>query len=333
MSKLHVLALALAFAILGSGLAAAGEIIGLALPTQQEERWTRDLKSMQEEAKKRGIDLRVQIARNDQMQQNNQIDQLLAQGIKVLILAPHDCEAAAVAVKKAQEDGVKVISYDRVITHCNYDYFIGFDSVKVGEIQGEWLTKRMPKGDYILMSGAPTDFNATLFRRGADNVITPFIERGDIKVVADQAVIDWQAVNAQKIVENALTKANNKVDAILAPNDGTASGAIAALEPQGLAGKVLVAGHDGDLSAAQRIVKGTQSMTVLKDTRQLAREAIIIAEKLAKGEPIDTKGQVQYNEFADIPAVLLSPVGVDKDNLDAILIDSGYLKREDVYGK
>ncbi|MDR0362929.1 MAG: substrate-binding domain-containing protein [Planctomycetota bacterium] len=330
-SRLSLTVLAV-FAVCSSFvLAGQRPVVGLALPTQQEERWTRDLSAMREEAEKLGVDLRVQIARNDQNQQNNQVDQLLSQGIKVLIIAAHDCEGAGVAVKKARDEGVKVISYDRVITGCEYELFTGFDSVKVGEIQGTWLHKHMPKGRYIMMSGAPTDFNATLFRRGADNILVPYIEKGDIEVIMDQPVIDWQPANAQKIVENALTLANNNVDAVLAPNDGTAGGAISALEAQGLAGKVFVAGHDGDLAAAQRIVRGTQSMTVLKDTRILARETIAMAKKLALGEPVDTKGQTQYNEYMDIPAALLEPLGVDKDNLDAILIDSGYLKREDVY--
>lgn len=307
--------------------------IGLALPTQQEERWVRDMNAMQAEAKKLNLDLRVSIARNDQSQQNNQVEQLLSQGIKVLILAPHDGEGAAVAVQKAHEDGVKVISYDRLIMGSDVDVYMSFDNVRVGELQGEWIAKRVPKGDYILMSGAPTDNNAKLFKQGNMNILQPLIDKGDIKVILDQPVIDWQPANAQKIVENALTLANNKVDAILAPNDGTASGAIAALEAQGLAGKVPVTGQDAELAAAQRIVRGTQSMTVFKDTRRLGEEAIRLAVKMAKGESIDAEiqGKSVYNDRKDVPSVLLDPVAVDRDNIDAILIDSGYLKREDVY--
>ena len=317
-----------------AGAAQGGERlkIGLALPTQQEERWVRDMHAMQEEAKKLNIDLRVSIARNDQAQQNNQVDQLLSQGIKVLILAPHDGEGAAAAVEKAHADGVKVISYDRLIMGCDVDIYMSFDNVRVGELMGNWITKRVPKGDYIIMSGAPTDNNAKLFKQGHMIAIQPLIDKGDIKVILDQPVIDWQPANAQKIVENALTLAGNKVDAILAPNDGTASGAIAALEAQGLAGKVPVTGMDAELSAAQRVVRGTQSITVLKDTRKLGEEAIRISVKMAKGEDIsgDVNGSVA-NGVKDVPSVLLDAEVVDKDNIDAILIESGYLKREDVY--
>ncbi len=331
---LTLLVVAMAFTAV-AGFANAGERlkIGLALPTQQEERWVRDMQAMQEEAKKHNIDLRVSIARNDQGQQNNQVEQLLSQGVKVLIIAPHDGEGAATSVDKAHQDGVKVISYDRLIMGTDVDIYMSFDNVRVGELQGEWITKRVPKGDYILMSGAPTDNNAKMFKQGNMNILQPFIDRGDIKVILDQPVIDWQPANAQRIVENALTLANNKVDAILAPNDGTASGAIAALEPQGLAGKIPVTGMDAELAAAQRIVKGTQSITVLKDTRKLGEEAIRIAIRMAKGENIAdaTKGQVVNNDKMDVPSVLLEAQVVDKTNVDALLIDSGYLKREDVY--
>ncbi len=331
---LTLLAVALVLPTL-AGLAQAGERlkIGLALPTQQEERWVRDMHAMQAEAEKHNVDLRIAIARNDQAQQNNQIDQLLSQGVKVLILAPHDGEGAATSVNKAHEDGVKVISYDRLIMGTDVDIYMSFDNVRVGELMGEWITKRVPKGDYILMSGAPTDNNAKLFKQGHMNFIQPLIDKGDIKVILEQPVIDWQPANAQRIVENALTLANNKVDAILAPNDGTASGAIAALRAQGLAGKIPVTGQDAEMSAAQRIVQGTQSITVLKDTRKLGEEAIRLAIRMAKGEDISDaiNGKVD-NGTMEVPSVLLEAQVVDKDNIDAVLIESGYLKRSDVYG-
>lgn len=317
------------------GPARAGERlkIGLSLPTQQEERWVRDMQAMRKEAGKHNVDLRVAIARNDQAQQNNQVDQLLSQGIKVLIIAPHDGMGAAVAVDKAHEDAVKVIAYDRLIMGADVDVYISFDNVRVGELMGEWITKRVPKGNYILMSGAPTDNNARLFKQGHMVYIQPLIDKGEIRVVLDQPVFDWNPANAQKIVENALTLAGNRVDAILAPNDGTASGAIAALAAQGLDGRIPVTGMDAELSAAQRIVKGTQSITVLKDTRKLGEEAIRVAIKMARGQPIDgaTMGATVNNGAKDVPSILLDAQIVDRANIDEILIDSGYLPRDDVY--
>ena len=321
--------------VLSGKIVNAGEklVIGLALPTQQEERWVRDMHAMTDEAKKLGIDLRIQIARNEQMQQNNQVDQLLSQGVQVMIIAPHDGEGAAVAVKASHDEGVKVISYDRLIMGTPVDVYISFDNVRVGELQGKWITERATKGNYIIMSGAPTDNNAGLFKKGAMKYIQPLIDSKAINVVMEQAVIDWQPANAQKIVENALTKANNDIQGILAPNDGTAGGAISALEAQGLAGKVYITGQDADLAAAQRIVRGSQGMTVFKDTRELGREAIRLAIKMAKGEDImpATEGQTVNNNAIDVPSVLLTPIAVDKDNIDKVLIESGYLNKEEVY--
>ncbi len=330
MPKLCALFLAFVFAAAGG---AAGERIGLALPTHQEERWRNDLAAISEEARKLGVDLRVQMARNDQLQQNHQIEQLLAQDIKVLIITPHDCQGAAMIVEKARQNGVKVISYDRIVTDCEYELFVGFDSVKIGELQAEWLIHAMPKGDYALLSGAPTDFNATLIRRGADAVLQPAVARGDIRIVADEAVVDWQADNAKALIAAALAAANNKIDAILAPNDNAAGAVVEELATVGLAGKTLVVGHDGDLAGLKRIVEGSQQMTVFKDVRLLGQTALRLALQLARGETIDTGGKTQYNEYTNIPAVLIDPVGADKTNLDQVVIQNGFFTAEDIYGK
>lgn len=307
-------------------------VIGLSLPTQREERWVRDKETMENYAKEKGIDLRVQVADTDVAQQASQVENLISQGVKVLILAPADAASSAASVEKAHAAGIKVISYDRLITNCDLDLYMSFDNVKVGELQGEYITKKVPKGNYIVMSGAPTDNNAKLFKEGAMEYIKPLVDKGDIKIVTEQAVDNWEPKNALKIVEDSLTANNNKIDAILAPNDGTAGGAIQALSAQGLAGKVPVTGQDSELTAAQRIVQGTQSMTIFKDTRELGKAAIDAAIKYAKGESVSPNGKVN-NSKMDVPSILLAAQVVDKDNLDKVLIDSGYLKKEDVYKK
>ena len=317
--------------------AAAGEQIriGVALPTQSEERWVRDRETMEAEAKKHNIDLRIQIARNDQMMQNNQIDQLLTQGIKVLIVTPHDAEAAAVAAKAAHAEGIKILCYSRIIKNGPVDLFITFDLEGIGRQQAEWLVARKPKGNYVILAGAATDANAAVFLRGSMKVLQPLIDKGDIKVVMQQSVDDWMPKNAQRLVENALTLADNKVDAILCPNDGTASGAIAALEAQGLAGKVLTTGQDAELAAVQRIAEGTQGMSIFMDTRDLAREAMALAVRMAKGEDIvkDAKGVTFDNGFMKVPTIYLPTTPVDKDNYEKLLIEGGYHSREAIFSK
>jgi D-xylose transport system substrate-binding protein len=317
-----------------SPAAAAGVKVGLSLPTQREERWVKDRKAMEEEAKKKGIDLRVQVTDNDASKQVAQCENLISQGIKVLILAPHDASSAAVIIDKAAKAGIKVVSYDRLVTGSQLDYYyLSFDNVKVGELQGEFITKKVPKGTYIVLAGSPTDNNAKLFREGAMKFIQPLAKKGDIKIAMDQFVKDWQPSEAQKLCEQALTANRNKIDAVLAPNDGTAGGCIQALAAQGLAGKVPITGQDAEVTGAIRIVQGAQSMTVFKDTRALAKKAIEMADDLANGKPIETGGKTVNNNKKDVPSVLLEPIIVTKDNLDDVLINSGYLKKAQVYRK
>jgi len=311
---------------------AAGVKIGLSLPTQREERWVKDRITMQAEAKKLGVDLRVQVTDNDAAKQVSQCENLISQGIKVLILAPHDASSASVIIDKATKAGIKVISYDRLVTESPDDYYyLSFDNVKVGELQGEWITKQQPKGNYIVLAGSPTDNNAKLFREGAMKYIQPLVDKGDIKIVMDQWVKDWQPAEAQKLCEQALTANGNKVDAVLAPNDGTAGGCIQALAAQHV--QVPITGQDAELAAAIRVKDGQQGMTIFKDTRELGKKAIEMALDLAQGKSIDTGGKVVNNGKKDVPSVLLTPYIVTKDNLDKLLIASGYLKKEQVYRK
>jgi D-xylose transport system substrate-binding protein len=305
--------------------------VGLSLPTQREERWVRDKNVMIDEAKKAGIDLKLQVSDNDASRQISQCEILLAQGIQVLILAPNDAKSAATIVEKAHAAKAKVISYDRLVVGADVDVYLSFDNVKVGEIQGEYITKRVPKGRYIVLSGAPTDNNALLFKQGAMKFISPLAKKGDIQIVMEQSIKEWQPVEAMRLVEQALTKNANRVDAVLAPNDNTAGGVIQALAAQKLAGKVPVTGQDAEETAAQRIVEGTQAMTVFKDTRLLGAKAIEIALEMAKGESVATNASVNNGKI-DVPSVLLTPVAVTKDNLDDVLVKSGYLTSNAVYG-
>lgn len=314
----------------GGGAEADELVIGLSLPTQREARWVSDRITMEEYAAELGVTLLVQVADADQAQQAAQVETLLTRGIDVLILAPHDASASAALVAAAEEEGVPVISYDRLITNsADVDLYISFDNVGVGRLQGEYFVNNTPPGNIIVMSGAPTDNNAKLFKEGAMEFIQPKINDGTYRVVAEQGVDNWLPTNALSIVENALTAANNNVVGILAPNDGTAGGAIVALEAQGLAGQVVVTGQDSEAAAAKRILAGTQSMTVFKDTRDLGKAAIDAAIQFARGESVDTNGAVDNGVF-DVPSLLLVPYVVTADNVEELLVGSGYLSAEDL---
>ncbi len=307
--------------------------VGVSLPVR-EERWVKDKLTMLAEAKKRNIDLLVQISENDPAKQLAQCEGLIAQGIKVLIVAPNDATAAAAIVDRAARAGVQVISYDRLILDSPHDYYyLSFDNVKVGELQGQWLTRRIPKGNYIVLSGAPTDNNAKLVKQGGMKFVQPLVDHGDVKVVFESAVKDWSPDEAERLCAQALTESANDVQGVLTPNDGTGGGCVKALAAAGLAGKVPVTGQDGDLAAAIRIVKGEQGMTVFKDTRLLGKAALEIAEVIGRGRAYDTGGRTISNNRRAVKAVLLAPALVTKENLDELLIKSGYLSRAAVYRK
>lgn len=306
--------------------------VGLVLP-QREERWVKDKLTMLAEARRRGIELVVQTS-EDAARQLTQCEEMIDQGVQVLIVSPDDANAAAAIVDKASRAGVPVISYDRLVLDSPHDYYyLSFDNVKVGEMQGEWLSRRVPRGNLILLSGAPTDNNAKLLRQGAMKYLQPLIDRGDVKVVLDQPVTDWSPSEAQRLCEQALYAAKDDVQGVLAPNDGTAGGCVQALASRGLAGKVPITGQDGDLAAALRIVRGEQGMTVFKDTRNLGKTALEMAETLGRGRNYDTGGRTVSNNRRKVKAVLLSPIQVTRENLDETLIKSGYLSRSAVYRK
>lgn len=308
--------------------------IGLSLDTLKEERWQHDRDLFVKECADDGGEVLVQAANNSDALQVEQAENLLTQGVQVLVVVPHNGKVAATIVDEAHKAGVKVIAYDRLINDCDLDYYVAFDAPKIGEMQAKYLVKKVPKGNYVIIEGAPTDNNAVLLKDGQMKVLQPLIDKGDIKVVTQQWANDWSPIEALKIMENALTRNDNKVDAVLVSNDGMAGGAIQALAEQKMAGKVPVTGQDGDLAACQRIVAGIQSMTIYKPLKKEAEEAAYLALKLArKATSFECQFVPVNNGKVDVPSVLLLPVVVDKGNLDKTIIKDGFQKKEDVYKK
>ena len=310
----------------------AGPIrIGFSMDTLKEERWQRDKRLVEQRAKEVGATLDVQVANGDDAVQTKQADNMLTKGVDVLIVAPHNGEIAASIVEAAHRKGVPVIAYDRLIRNCDVDLYISHQVVRMGEMQGEYAVKHVPKGNYVLIGGSPSDYNAILLRNGQMKAIQPAVDRGDIKIISAQYAREWKAEEALRITEDALTKTGNKIDAVVASNDGTAGGAISALEAAGLAGKVLVTGQDAQKDAVQRIVKGTQTMTIYKQIQPLAFGAVDAAILLAKKQPVHAPDKIN-NGKKDVPAILLEPVALDKSNVETIIRD-GYHSRADIYGQ
>lgn len=305
--------------------------IGFSMDTLKEERWQRDKDLVEKRAKEVGAELTVQVANGSDSEQIKQAENMLTQGVDVLIVAPHNGEVAATIVEAAHKQGVPVIAYDRLIKNSDVDLYISHQVVRMGEMQAQYLLDRVGKkpANFVIVGGSPTDNNALLLKQGQMNVLKPAIDRGDVKIVADEFAKEWQASAALNIVENALTQANNQVDAVVASNDGTARGAVQALEGQNLAGKVLVSGQDADLASLRLIVDGKQTMTIYKSIQPLAYGAVDAAIKLARGEQVATSDTID-NGFKKVPAILLEPVAVDRNNVMSTVVKDGYHKLEDI---
>jgi D-xylose transport system substrate-binding protein len=305
--------------------------IGISFGTLQQERWTREREMMEAYAADMGgIEILVQSADSDATLQNQQVENLITQGVDVLIIVPHDAEASAAGVREANDAGIPVIAYDRMINNANIDVYVSFDSVKVGELMAEYALQETPTGNYVILKGGPTDNNAHLVYEGHMNVLQAHVDRGAITIVSDQWCNDWSPQEALQHTENALTANNNDVQAILTGWDGLAGAAIQALAAEGLDGKVTVTGQDADLSACRDIVEGKQTMTVYKPLSELALAGVQTAVALARGERIEY-GRTVNNGFKDVPSVLPEIYAVNADNMVEIIIDSGFHSLEDVY--
>jgi D-xylose transport system substrate-binding protein len=300
------------------------------MDTLQEERWQKDRDLFRAAAEALGAEVEVMEANGDDAKQISQVETLISQGVDILVIVPHNAEATAAIVKKAHSAGIKVLAYDRLIKNADIDLYVSFDNEKVGELQAKAITSLVPVGKFVYIGGADTDNNAHLFKKGVFNVLQPLIDRGDITVVYDQWTKDWVPANALANMEAALEANDNRIDAVVAANDGTAGGVIQALSAQGLAGRIPVAGQDAELAAAQRIVEGTQTMTVYKPIKALAEKAAELAVKLAKGESPGAVRKVNNGKI-EVPSVLLSPIAVDKYNIDETIIADGFHSKADVY--
>ena len=304
--------------------------IGFSMDTLKEERWQRDKALVEQRARELGAVLDVQVANGDDAVQTKQCDNMLIKGVDVLIVAPHNGEIAASIVEAAHRRGVPVIAYDRMIRNADVDLHVAHEQEKIGEMQARYALERVPKGNYVLIGGAPTDYNAIILRDGQMRVLKAAIDRGDVKIISSQFAKDWRADEALRITEDALTRTGNRIDAIVASNDGTAGGAVSALEAARIAGKVLVTGLDAQKDALQRIIAGKQTMTIYTPIEPLAFGAVDAAVKLARKQPVTAPHKINNGKI-DVPSILYDSVAVDKTNIDATVIKDGYHKREDIY--
>jgi len=335
--KKMIKAVSLACAMLftgGVGVAhadATNPKIGFSIDDLRLERWARDRDYFTAAAQKLGAKVYVQSADASEQRQIAQIENLISRGVDVLVIVPYNATVLNNAIREAKKAKIKVVSYDRLILNADVDAYVSFDNKAVGELQAQSLVNLKPKGNYYLLGGAPTDNNAKILREGQMKVLQPLVDKGDIKIVGKQWVKDWSASEAMAIVENALTASGNKIDAVVASNDGTGGGAIQALAAQKLAGKVVVSGQDADLAAVRRVIAGTQTMTVYKPLRALASNAANVAVQLVRNQKPAYNAQM-HNGVKNVDSLLLKPVLLNKSNVD-LLVKDGFYTQAQLAGK
>ncbi len=300
--------------------------IGLSFDSYVIERWQRDREVFVSTAQELGAEVNVQNANGSVEEQISQIEYLIDKKMDVLVIIAVDSEALSDVLVKAKEAGIIIVAYDRLVRNSNVDLYISFDNEQVGRLMAEALLKGVPEGGNIVtIFGPTTDHNVTLVEQGYQDVM----EGHDINVIHTVYAKGWLAEEAYTAINEAL-ELTDKIDGVLCGNDNLATQAVLALSENRLAGKVVVTGQDADLVACQRIVEGSQTMTVYKPVDKLAKAAAEYAVKLAKGEHIRYSYTINDGKH-EVPYIKLEPVAVTKDNIREVIIEGGFQQEEDIY--
>ena len=311
-----------------SGIAFAKSLtVGVSWSNFQEERWKTDEAAIEGQLKKLGAKYISADAQADSSKQISDVENLIARGCDALIILAYDADAISPAISKAKAEGIPVVGYDRLIEDP-YAFYLTFDNKEVGRLQAREVFKVKPEGNYVFIKGSSTDPNADFLHEGQLEVLKEAMDAGKIKNVGEQYTEGWKPEVAQKNMEQILTANNNKVDAVVASNDGTAGGVVAALTAQGMEGITPVSGQDGDHAALNRVARGIQTVSVWKDARELGKAAADIAVALANGQKINNAIKWAGGpKGVEMDAILLKPVPVTWDNLN-VVIDAGWVKKQ-----
>jgi len=339
----------------GAGGGETGDtLVGIAMPTRSLQRWNNDGEHLQTLLQEEGFETSLQYADNKVEQQITQIQNMINDGAKVLVIAAIDGTALGPVLQTAADADIRVLAYDRLINGTeNVDYYATFDNELVGTMQGQFIEEQLGLKDgegpftIEMFAGSPDDNNARFFFKGAFDVLKPYLDSGTLvspsgKVPADVdawtqiGIQDWESARAQSEMENRLNSfyQDKKVDVVLSPNDSLALGISQALTGAGYAAGTdfpLLTGQDADTANVRNIIAGTQSMTVWKDTRTLGDQVATMVAQIVAGDEVEVNDTETYdNGVKVVPAFLLEPEVVTKDTIQEKLVDSGFLKASDV---
>ncbi|MEL6840560.1 MAG: D-xylose ABC transporter substrate-binding protein [Pseudomonadota bacterium] len=329
---MHKIVIAAAVAVAGFSSAALadghGVTVGVSWSNFQEERWKTDEAAIKAALDAAGATYVSADAQSSSAKQLSDVESLIAQGVDALIILAQDAAAIGPAVDAADAEGIPVVAYDRLIEDPRA-FYLTFDNVEVGRMQARAVLAAQPEGNYVMIKGSPTDPNADFLRGGQQEVLQAAIDSGAITIVDEAYTDGWLPANAQRNMEQILTANDNNVDAVVASNDGTAGGAVAALTAQGMEG-IPVSGQDGDHAALNRVALGTQTVSVWKDARDLGYAAGQIAVSMAAGAPMASvvgSGEWTSPGGTDMTSLFLAPMPITADNLTAVT-DAGWITVE-----
>jgi D-xylose transport system substrate-binding protein len=332
-----------AVSVLDQSLVLSGEMTGFELPALaprmkigfvmdnlREERWRLEREAFIRRCERLGAEVLDAVADGDAELQNQLCEQVLEKGAQLLVIVPVDASRAARAVDAAHAHKVKVISYDRLVKNCEPDLFITYAYDEVGKNMIEYALKRKPAGSYFLLYGSEADTNAVWLKNGQRAALEPHLRKGEVQLIGESWTPDWSPDKAYAIIHNLLEQ-GKRPDAIIASNDGTASGALRALKEYSLVGKTVVTGMDAELEACRRIIRGEQAMTVYMQVHLQAMRGAEAAVLLLKGQEIPGSNHLISNGTAEIPSILLQPILVDADNMREVIVADGYHTEKEIY--
>ncbi len=334
----------------GSKAPSNGKKVGVAMPTQSSQRWIQDGANMKQKLEALGYTVDLQYAEDDVQAQVSQIENMITNGANCLVVASIDSSALVNVLAQAKAQNIPVIAYDRLLMDTDsVSYYATFDNKGVGTLIGKYVEKKLGlaegKGPYNVefFAGSPDDNNAHFLNDGLFEVLKPYIDKGQIVVPSGQTDFDkictlrWSQETAQKRMEDIISgyySQGKKLDAVISPFDGISYGIAAALEGAGYqVGQnwPIITGQDAELMATKNILSGKQTMTVFKDTRILADKCVSMVQAVLEGKDPEINDKTSYNNHKlVVPSYLCTPVAVDKDNVQSVLIDSGYYKKSDV---
>ncbi|NJO88274.1 MAG: sugar ABC transporter substrate-binding protein [Chloroflexia bacterium] len=306
--------------------------IGILFDSYSNARFQKEKVYLEEKIAELGGNSIIMSAGGNEAVQEQQAREMLQQGVDILIIISTNVNKAAAMVRLAHANNVKVIAYDRLIKNCDLDYYISFDGNKVGELLAEYAVEKVPEGNYVLMNGDKSDDNAIIFYEGTKKVIQPLIDNGKINIVYDVFIEDWSSLESKFEMNKVLELSSTKIDVVISQYDGLSEGVIEALKEKGLEKKVLVTGQDAEVDACQRIMKGTQNMTIYKPVKKMAYKCIELAFDIIKSGKIKSE-QTIHNGRSEVPTYLLDPVLVDKTNIRTTVVDDGFLTIEEIMNK